>query len=279
MRRRLLLRAVAALAAITLLSGCTGGIADADLKPKVAPPLIARKGVLRAAIDLSYPPFGGTDKGVKAGLDVDVAAAIAAGLGLKLEMVDARPDAAAELVKSRKADIALGALQVEQAVASDLAFAGTYVSDAPALFSTATATVTIGELGGKRVAAQKDSYAYWMLVDEYGEEAVVVMPTLRDAMTAAASGQADFAAGDAIVGSYLLRDLPNLKYNGQLVPAYPLGVAVSKENPQLEAQVRKILDNLAASGVLGTLRRKWAGDLPRLASPQAQGADEASPTP
>src|SRR5450756_649817 len=30
MRRRLLLRAVAALAAITLLSGCTGGIADAD---------------------------------------------------------------------------------------------------------------------------------------------------------------------------------------------------------------------------------------------------------
>jgi ABC-type amino acid transport substrate-binding protein len=278
MRRRLP-RAVAALVATVLLSGCTGGIAGAKLDPKVAPPLIAQKGVLRAAIDLSYPPFGGTDKGVRAGLDVDVAAAIAADRGLRLEIVDAKPDAAAELVKARKADIALGALTVEQAVASDLAFAGPYISDAPALFSTRTATATIGELGGKRVAVQKDSYAYWLLVDEYGEESVVVMPTLRDAMTAAASGQADLAAGDAIAGAYLFRDLPNLRYNGQLMPAYPLGVAVSKENAGLEAEVRKVLDGLSASGVLATLRRKWVGDLPRLAAPQAQGSDEASPTP
>ena len=183
-------------------------------------------------------------------------------------------------MKARKADVALGALTVEQAVASDLAFAGTYVSDAPAVFSARTATVTIGDLGGKRVAVQKESYAYWVIVDEYGEEAVVVMPTLRDAMTAVASGQADFAAGDAIVGSYLLRDLPSLKYNGQLVPAYPLGVAVSKENAAARGAgaqgPRRIWPPAACSA---RCARKWTSDLPRLTSPQALGADDASATP
>jgi polar amino acid transport system substrate-binding protein len=272
--------ALALVMALALAGGCVGGIAGTELKPKVAPPVVGEKGVLRAAVDLSYPPFAGTDKTTRAGLDIDVAAAVADRLGLTLKVVDATPERAAQLVKDKTVDVALGALTVDQAVTADIAFAGTYVSDAPAIFSaaTTTGTVTVADLGGKRVAAQKDSYAYWILVDEYGEEFVSLMPTLRDAMAAVASGQADYAAGDAIVGSYLLRDFPKLRFAGQLAPAYPLGVGVSKANPELEAQVRRILDDLSAKGVLETLRGKWAGDLPRLDSPKSSSSS-GTPVP
>jgi ABC-type amino acid transport substrate-binding protein len=259
---------VAALGATALTGGCASGDTGPALKAKITTPVIGKAGVLRAAVDLSYPPFGGADKGTKAGLDVDVASALAEKLGLKLEIVDAKPEAGAVLVM-------IAALPIDRAVQLDVAFAGSYVNDGPAVFGLGEATMTIDALAGRTVAVQKESAAYWLLAEQYGEDALTIVPTLRDAIGAAASGQAEFAAGDGIVGAYLLRDFPKTRFNGQMAPAVPLGVAVGKEGPALEQAVRQALDELAAQGVLETLRRKWMGDVPRLA-----GADsEPSATP
>jgi polar amino acid transport system substrate-binding protein len=284
-RRTATVLALVSLAA--LLAGCVGGIGTPVPTPKLSPPVIVRPGVLRAVVDLSYPPFAGQVQGEKAGLDVDVAAAIAEQLGLKLELVDATPTVGADLVKAGTVDIVLGALTVDQAVASQLAFAGTYVSDGPAVFASTGTSVTVDDLASKRIAVQKDSAAYWALADEYGEAPLVVMPSLSEAMKAVASGKADVAAGDALVGSYMLRGFPRLHYVGQIGSAYPLGVGVSGSKPKLESDVRRILDRLASQGVLDTLRRKWAGDLPSLtvapiplSSDASAGAGvEASVTP
>lgn len=274
MRRRDLALAALSIAMVMSLTGCVGGIQTATLKPRLSPPVIVRPAVLRVAIDLGYPPFGGRVKGVETGLDVDVASAIAQDLGLKLEVVDAKSEQAIELLRKGKVDLVMGALTVEQAVAADLAFAGTYVADAPALFSAHVASATIDDIAGKTVAVQRGSGAYWVLVDEYGEEALTVVPTLLDAMKAAGSGKADLAAGDALTGAYITRQVPNVSFSGQLEPASPLGVGVSKDKPQLEQEVRRILDRLASKGVLDTLRRKWVGELPRLVA----GSSEGSPT-
>jgi polar amino acid transport system substrate-binding protein len=275
-------RAMTALAlaiAVLALAGCTGGIGAETLKPKLSPPLIVRPGVLRAAVDMSYAPFAGDVDGEKVGLDVDVASALADQFGLKLELIDAKPAEAAALLKAGTVDIALGALTVEQAVASQIAFSGTYVSDAPGVFASSTTTAVAGDLGAKRIAVQKGSAAFWALRDEYGEEPLVVMPTLRDAMKAVASSTADVAAGDALVGAYMLRGFPTLKYLGQITPAYPLGIGVSAAKPKLEAEVRTVLDRLAAQGVLETLRAKWAGDLPALKTAPVDPSSGPTPTP
>jgi polar amino acid transport system substrate-binding protein len=271
MVRRIAVLATLVCAAV-LLTGCAGEIAGSHLTPRLSPPVIARPGVLRAVVDLSYPPFGGTASGRRVGLDVDVAAAIAEQLGLKLEITGATPDAAVALLHEGKADVLLGGLTVESAVASDVAFAGTYISDAPAVFSTATGTVGIADLGGKKIAAQTGSVAYWALADAFGEDTIVAMPTLRDALSAAASGTVDYAAGDAIVGSYIIRDMPNMHFSGQIAPSYPLGIGVRSDKALLESDVRSILDGLAAKGVLATLRHKWVGDLPELQAPSLEAS-------
>jgi polar amino acid transport system substrate-binding protein len=266
---------VAVLGATALNGGCASSDTGPALKAKVATPVIGKEGVLRAAVDLSYPPFGGADKGTKAGLDVDVASALAEKLGLKLEIVDAKPEAGALLLREKKVDVMIAALPIDRAVQLDVAFAGSYINDGPAVFGLGETTMTIDALAGRTVAVQKESVAYWLLAEQYGEDALTIVPTLRDAIGAAASSQVEFAAGDGIVGAYLLRDFPKARFNGQLAPAVPLGVAVGKEGPALEQAVRQALDELAAQGVLETLRRKWMGDVPRLA-----GADsEPSATP
>jgi polar amino acid transport system substrate-binding protein len=263
-------------AILVAATGCVGGIGAGTLTPKITPPDIAKAGVLKAAVDLSYPPFAGSVKGERVGLDIDVASAIAEQLGLKLEIVDAKSSVAAALVTSGSVDIVLGALTVDSAVSSQLAFAGTYASDAPAAFAAKETSVSLDDLSTKRIAVQKDSLAYWLLLDTYGEAPLVVVPTLEDAFKAVISAKADLVAGDALVGTYLLRGHPTFAYVGQVGSAYPLGVGVSQAKPNLEAKVRAALDKLASQGVLETIRRKWFGDLAPLKVIAASGSGETS---
>jgi polar amino acid transport system substrate-binding protein len=285
-------RAITALmlsAAVLALSGCVGAIGTGALTPKLSPPIIARPGILRVAVDTSFPPFAGKVGSETVGLDVDVAAAIAEQLGLKLEIYDVDQPAAAALVQSGTVDIMLGALTVDAAVSSQVGFAGTYVSDAPALFASKDATLSVPATGSadatsliaaianKRIAVQQGSLAYWLLLDQVGETHLHVTTTLDDAFKAASAGNADCVAGDALVGSYMLRTYPKFLYEGQLGSAYPLGVGVGQANTKLETEVRTILDRLASEGVLQTLRRKWVGDLTSLRVTDV--AAETSTTP
>lgn len=202
---------VAVLLALSL-SACRGMPAQSQLKPTVFPPSIAEKGVLRAGVDLSAPPFGGTDGGRQAGLDIDVASALASKLGLALKVVDVKPADAASALASGTVDVVLS----------------------------------------------------------------VPYTTLRDAMSALDKGEVQVVGGDAYVGAYIARDMPSVRYAGQIASGTPIGVAVSTQNTTLEDAVRKALDGLAGDGVLSAVRTKWVGSLPNLAS---QGAADASASP
>jgi ABC-type amino acid transport substrate-binding protein len=125
---------------------------------------------------------------------------------------------------------------------------------------------------------QKGSEAYWQLSDTYGEQALMLYPTLREAMGAVAGGQADVVAGDALVGAYMLRDFPKLAFAGQLAPASPVGVGVSTDAPKLEDAVRTALDDMSSQGILSTLRRKWVGDLPQLKAPGVESSASVGAT-
>jgi polar amino acid transport system substrate-binding protein len=277
MKRRIfaVLSAVAMALAVT---GCTGVITTPTLTPTIAPPLIATEGVLKVALDLGYPPFAGSVKGQNVGLDVDVAAAVADQLGLKLEIVNATPSEAIGLVKDGSVDVMLGGLTVESAVASQVAFAGTYISDAPAVFASTGVSVSVDALGTKRIAVQSGSLAYWFLLDKYGEAPLMQFASLDAALSAVQSGTADVAAGDALVGAYLLRGYPELSYVGQLGSAFPLGAGVSQAKPDLETQIRAVLDKLSSQGVLETIRHKWIGDLPPLRVTDTSGSQDSSST-
>lgn len=266
-RRLMVLVLVIALA--VSVAGCKKKAEEPVLKPKVAPPVVGTAGVLKAGVDLGYAPFAGTDKGIEAGIDVDVAAAIAERLGLKLELVDIKPNEMAAALNEGTVDVMLGAVPITDAVVADVANAGSYLVDGPAIFSvTATgspdATITAGDLAGKRIGVQNESAAYWDLEDAYGAGYAKTYSTLKEAFDALAAGQLDVVVGDAAVGAYIARDFDGVRLAGQYGAAEPLGIAVKKDATELEAAVRDALDGLAADGTLDTIRRKWLGDIPPL---------------
>jgi polar amino acid transport system substrate-binding protein len=238
-------------------------------EPQIAPPEIGEAGVLRAGVDLGYPPFAGVDQGVEAGIDVDIAAAIAEQLGLRLELIDVTPEDGPDALNDGRIDIMLGATAITETVLADISTAGSYLLEGPVFFSvvatgSAEPTVTADGLTGRRVGAQQGSQVYWMLEADYGEEFPVAYDTLRDALEALVAGEIDIVAGSAAVGSYIARDLDGVRIVGQYGPAQPLGIGVRKDATELESAVRQVLDSLVSSGVIDTIRNKWLGEFPVL---------------
>lgn len=267
-----------ALALIGAMAGCKKEPEAPALQPKIAPPVIATAGVLTVGVDLSYPPFAGVDEGVNAGIDIDVAAAIAERLGLKLEVVDIKPNEMAAALNEGTVDIMLGGIAITDAVLADVSTAGSYLIDGPGFFSVVATgsvptTLTAGDLPGKRVAAQNESPAFWTLESDFGEGFTGSYPTLKAAFDALAAGEADVVVGDAAVGAYIGRDYPGVAFVGQFGAAQPLGIAVRKDATDLEAEIRAAIDALAADGTLDTIRNKWLGDLPALEVPVGDTAN------
>lgn len=301
--------ALGAMLILTLVAtGCAGSQPKAVpvVKPKVAPSAIAKAGVLKAGVDLTYPPFGGVDNGKKAGIDVDVARALASELGLKVEIMGLPLSAAAAALASGTVDIVFS-VPIDASTVTSFSIAGSYIADGPAFFTrvatptasaTSTAaptttaptaslgavatTLTLDTVGQRLVGAQTGSEAYWMLKHSLDPDQVIGFTTLRAAFGALVDRKIDVVAGDAVVGSYIARDFPGVEYAGQLAPARRLAAAVAKTNATLSDAVAKALSDLSVDGVLKTIRTTWAGSLPELElaqieSSEASAAAEAPP--
>ncbi len=243
-------------------------------KPKIAPPAIKSEGILVAGVDMETPPFAGKDADKLAGIDVDVAAALADSLGLTVEYVDVKPSEAATALAEGTVDVVFS-IPFSSADLAKISPAGTYLTDGPALFIAVEGTGSVEptmSLDGpmpEKVGVQTESQAFWLLRSEFGEEILEPYDQLRDAIDAVAEGKVPAVAGDALVGAYIARDYPGVVYAGQLGPAEPLAVAVAPENVALSDAVRESLDSMVAGGVIDAIRRKWVGDFPMLDVPES----------
>lgn len=274
------LAVVALIAALVAVAGCQKPV-EPKLEPKIAPPAISQAGVFKAGVDMSTPPFAGKD-GATAGIDVDIASAVAEKLGLKVELVDVKPSEAATALADGSVDAVLS-VPMTGADLSNLSIAGAYISDVPALWvasdttASITPSLTLDNMPVEPVAVQTSSEAFWVLESEFGTATISEFPSLREALDALDRGDVSLAAGDALIGAYIARDFPRVRYAGKLAAPLPLGIAVAAENTALSDAVRGALDDLAADGVLDNVRRKWVGDLPKLTVPEADASEDSAP--
>jgi len=266
--------------AIAASAGCAQEPEPAA-EPKIAPPAVKTAGVLAAGVDMSLPPFAGSDQGKRAGIDVDVASALAERLGVAVKLVDVKPSEAATALADGTADIVLS-VPLASSDLSQLSLAGSYLENAPGFFVTAEGTasvepsVTLSNVTARPIGVQTESEAYWLVRQQIDVETAQPYPTLREALDALSRGEVEMVAGDAVIGAYIARDFPTVRYAGQLVGGTPLAVAVAVDNTALADAIRGELDSLAADGVLDTIRRKWVGDLPEI---KVETAPAATPEP
>ena len=213
-----------------------------------------------------------TTSGEQAGIDIDLAYALADELGLGAVQFVAVDDVASGL--SESCDVVMGA---DSTNARGASVVGGYVQSATALFTKGDGAgpIDAADLAGSTVGVQGGSVSEGVLEDYETGATPSTFANLNEAFDALEDGTVDYVLCDAYAGAYLATAYPGTVFAGTLDDPTPVGVAVS--SGELQGAVQTALDAIETNGVGDIARSRWVGSLPSLSSEtRVTGLVEAS---
>ena len=270
-----------ALCLVASLAGCSqsGSYEGKTLTPTVSSPTIATNGTLRVGIDADGgAPFVASASSSKySGLDVDMAAALADQLGLKLELVDVAGNASGALANG-DVDIVMGQSSTEKTTSMWLS--DPYIETGVALFA-ADGKASVPSAGSSvSIAAQSTSTSAWAVENAFGDDAVSPASDLVSALSLVETGKADYVAADAVIGTYAA-----LRQSVEVQPIAVFGskggycIGASSSNTNLQKAISNALKAISGNGVADAVCAKWLGtslDLDSLPTIEVSASKSAS---
>ena len=260
--RRSALRAVLAL--------CLTASAPAVFAQAALDEVMARKQV-NIAIPTDFPPYGFVSTDLKPqGLDVDMAALIAAKLGVKLELVPVSSANRIAFLQTKKADLVISTLGKNAEREKVIDFTAAYSPFFQAVFG-AKALVVKGpaDLAGKTVSVTRGAIEDLELTKVAPPTADIKRFEDNNATVAAfMSGQVQvLATGASVAGNMMAR---NAKLDAEykfVLKDSPNYIGVGKGEDKLRLKVNEIIAEAKRSGDIDRMAQKWlgrpAGDLPQ----------------
>lgn len=247
---------VMALSMAVALCGCTSNNYTPQAKEQtISNSALKSSGTLRVGVNASNAPYAAESSGSIVGIDVDIAAALADELGLKLELVDVGSSVDTAFTKDN-VDIVMGVAKSNSAYwMSD-----SYMSSAVALFSLTQNATAPTQSGSFSVAAQS-SMSAWEVTDHYGESCLRNSADLQGAFESLQTGSVNYVAADSTIGAYVV--------HSSSVEAYPVAllqdpssycIAAPTTNVELQKAVSEALSTLKNGGVISVIQKKWLGD-------------------
>ncbi len=228
-------------------------------RPSVPTPSPMPLPVIRVGIDAANRPWSFRDAaGQLAGLDVDLVTALAAGMGVRVEYVDAAPHLLLPGLAGRKFDLVAAGLvatterQAQVSLSEPYFHLGQVVvartSDALSSTASLAGVVTGVQIGSPSVEEARRLGATPRLYDD-----------LSIALGALARGEVPAVVGDDLLVADYLAANPDarLRRVGASFAQAPVVLAVSKDQPALLARVNAALAALKQSGALDQLSGKW----------------------
>lgn len=256
--------AVIAVAAAVCAAFCLAGCASSHYEPvkktqTVADSALKKPGVLRVGVNASAAPLAGkaSSSSKIVGLDVDVAAAIADEMGVKVEIVDAGVDPASAL-RSGDVDMVLGA--DFSSADTDYWRSDAYLQTGVALFSAKEGATAPRVTDSAKIGAQVSSKSAWSVENLFGSNAITVEESLAAAFRDLEAGAVDYVASDALTGVYLAKT-SSVDAHVVALLQQPGGycAGVSTSNLELQKAVSAALGKLASGSAIDVIERKWLG--------------------
>ena len=171
--------AVCCAAMLLLATGCQQqqeSYTPPEATPSVSKPVIAQEGVLRVGVNANNAPLAGQPSSSTKIVGIDMAAALADQLGLKLEVVDVSTDAAGALT-SGKVDVVMG---VNKSDSPSFWTSDTYLPTAVALFAQSSNSTVPANSASTKIAAQVSSNSAWAVTNEFDNSTIT---TTEDSIT------------------------------------------------------------------------------------------------
>ena len=243
------------LSALLLLSmaACSGGSDGMTIE----------EGKLIMSTNAEFPPYEmTTDDGGFAGIDIEIAQAIAEKLGLELVIDDMDFDGALLAVQKGKSDMVMAGVTVNPDRQKVMDFSNSYATGVQVVIVKEGSDVTMDNLGDKMIGTQRGTTGYIYASDTienggYGEDHVVAYDSGITAVQALMNGQVDAVIIDNAPAQEFVKANPGLTIlEGEwTVEDYAIGFA--KGNTELQEAVNNALAELIADGTVQQIIDKY----------------------
>jgi polar amino acid transport system substrate-binding protein len=246
-----------ALMLVTMLVGCAGK-KDGELNT-------VEKGKLIMATNAAFPPYEYIEGDGFAGIDVEVATAIAEKLGLELEIADMEFDSIVESVKNGKADIGLAGMTITPERQEIVNFTTSYATGVQVIIVKEGSPITsvddlFADGASHTIGVQRnttgDLYTTWDLEDE-GKATINRYSKGSEAVQALLTGKVDCVVIDNEPAKAFVEANEGLVILDTEYVEEQYAAIVSKSNSELYDAVNKALNELIADGTVQKIIDKY----------------------
>ncbi|MBQ3553079.1 MAG: basic amino acid ABC transporter substrate-binding protein [Clostridia bacterium] len=246
--KKMLALALAVLMAVCVFAGCAQ----------------EAENVLTMGTNAAFPPYEMVDENNKIiGIDAEIAEAVAAKLGMKLEIKDMAFDSLITAVSSGAIDVALAGMTVTEERKESVNFSDTYATGIQVVIVKEDSEIkTIDDLEGKKIGVQSGTTGDIYCSDSpenggYGEDAVARYDNGALAVQALANGQVDCVVIDNEPAKAFVAANEGLKILETEFAIEDYAAAIAKENTELLESFNKALSELKAEGKLDEIIGKY----------------------
>lgn len=222
-------------------------------------------GKLIMATNAAFPPYEFIEGNEIVGIDAEIAGAIAAKLGLELQIDDMEFDAIVESVKSGKADIGLAGMTVTPERQEVINFTASYATGVQVVIVTEDSAIAsvddlFAEGASHVIGVQRnttgDLYTTWDLEDA-GLATIDRYSKGAEAVQALITGKVDCVVIDNEPAKAFVAANPGLKILDTEYAVEDYAAAMSKDNEALYQAANAALEELIADGTVAAIVEKY----------------------
>lgn len=222
------------------------------------------KDTLVVGTDATWNPFEFVDEnGEITGFDIDIAKAVAKGLGVKVEFKNIAWDGLVpNAVLSKRVDMIVSGVTITEERKEIVSFSDPYYTSAQVLIGKESFNKVKGpedDFTGVKVGVQIGTTGEFVANDVLAPKGAElrVYNAFGDAMMDLTTGRIDLVIGDAPTAETYQKERSGYKQVGGPVQAEYYGLVFRKDNPELIKAVNQVLADLKASGEYQKIYDKW----------------------
>lgn len=223
---------------------------------------IEEEGILRVGLDPTYPPFETAEGGKLEGIDVDLARALAAELGLEAEFVYFGFDGLYDALATEQVDVLISALVIRVEQTRDFAYSEPYFNAGQILIVPAEneGIQEMADLNGRTLGVELGAESHVIATEwerRLPDFTIVPYNLPQEALDGLRQGETDAVLIDAISGRLYLSEHSDLKALDEPVTVEPFAMVVRRDDQTLLENLDRALERLEESGRLEMIIESW----------------------
>lgn len=253
------------LAMVFAMAACGGEPAGKDGSESNGDFTTASEGKLIMATNAAFPPYEYIEGGKVAGIDAEIAAAIADKLGLELQIDDMEFDSITGAIANGKADIGLAGMTVTPDRQEEVNFTVSYATGVQVVIVTEDSAITsiqdlFQEGASHVIGVQRNTTGDLYTTDDIEKEGLGTIDRYSkgaDAVQALKTGKVDCVVIDNEPAKAFVQEVEGLKILETEYITEDYAIAMDKSNTALYEAVNNALQELINDGTVKSIIDKY----------------------